>query len=305
MPFDEARGDGIGGGCDGREDGKGGPARPELGRQGGALTVALRPPPDGCPTALVAETRAARLTLELAGPVTLAADGGADLLPPSRKIRALLALLGTAPDLCRSRTELRAKLWQRAGPEAGGASLRQALHRLRHCLGPHREALRLERGLVGLDPELVVVRLPSASPGAGNDMEFAADADVTEPAFQRWLCGRRAAVRCSDPEGRPTVALEASGSGSEVALAVLAEATQRLADQRPLTVLAPGGGRIHEADLILSCRQIGADRSIRLSVMLRDMAAETVLWARGFDAATTCFDSMVDSIAAALVGSVR
>lgn len=133
-------------------------------------------------------------------------------------------MLGTAPGLTRTRTELRGKLRDRAGPSAGG---------------------------------------------------------------------------------RRTIALKAAGAVPEIGLAVLAEAAQHLADRRPLAVLTPEGGGRRHADLALCCRQMGADRFVRLSVMLRDVAEGTVLWARGFDAATTTFGAMVEAIAEALTSSTE
>ena len=54
---------------------------------------------------------------------------------PGTKLKALLAVLGTAPRQRADRVWLQDMLWGRSGPEAGRASLRQALSRLRRVLG--------------------------------------------------------------------------------------------------------------------------------------------------------------------------
>ena len=59
------------------------------------------------------------LILDLGGPLRLSDAGGADLTPRARKAQGLLALLGTAPGLKRSRSWLQDKLWSDRGAGAG------------------------------------------------------------------------------------------------------------------------------------------------------------------------------------------
>ena len=219
----------------------------------------------------------ASLVLDLAGPVRLTGPGCVDLTPKARRARGMLALLGTARGLERSRDELRAKLWHRAGPEAGGASLRGALCRLRGGLGARAEVLRLEGGMVGLDPECVRVVLP-ATCGAAGEVEFAAGVDVPEPPFEAWLRERRAAFAIrggAAPAGPLVLAIDAASDCPTTGQ--LAEAAHRVAGLVPLEVRLPGAPGGTEPDLVLQARQ--SEPAGRPGLALTDPARGTLLWA--------------------------
>lgn len=142
----------------------------------------------------------AQLELRLVGPLRLVRTDGTDLTPTSAKARGLLALLGTAPELRRSRLWLQDKLWSDRGPEQAAASLRQALVEVRRSLGPDRDCLGGETGWVALDPARVRVRSapqPEDWGVGGEAPEFAAGLDVADPEFEHWIRDRRAAFEDS------------------------------------------------------------------------------------------------------------
>jgi tetratricopeptide (TPR) repeat protein len=164
------------------------------------------------------------LILDLGGPLRLSDPGGADLTPRARKAQGLLALLGTAPGLKRSRTWLQDKLWSDRGPEQGAASLRQCLTEIRTRLGPHVNCLRTEAGWVALDPGFVLVR---SAPPPGADVEFLEGLDIRDPEFENWLRDQRLAR--ADAIAEVAVADRAPPRPPE----------ERLSD-RPILVVAPG-----------------------------------------------------------------
>ncbi len=63
------------------------------------------------------------LTLRLLGGLDARTDGAGTLTTPTRKGRALLAVLATSPDMRRSRERLAALLWERSAEEQARASL--------------------------------------------------------------------------------------------------------------------------------------------------------------------------------------
>ena len=242
-----------------------------------------------------------RLVLDLAGPVRLTGPGGKELTPRARRARGMLALLATARGFERSRAELRTKLWHRAGPQAGGASLRGALSRLRRELGDHAAILRLEGGMVGLDPDRVQVVLAPPDDAAG-EVEFASGVDVPEPPFEAWLRDRRAAFAAggvAEPSGPLVLAIEPPAD--DPAAGLLAEAAHRAAGLMPLEVLWPGALGTGEPDLVLRARRSGPDG--RPSLALVDPARGTLLWAGGMPSGGAA--ALAEAILPALHGHDR
>jgi tetratricopeptide (TPR) repeat protein len=166
------------------------------------------------------------LVLDLHGPLRLSAAGGADLTPRARKAQGMLALLGTAPGLKRSRTWIQDKLWSDRGPEQGAASLRQCLTEIRARLGPHADCLRTEAGWIALDPACVTVRTGPAPGTRGSDVEFLEGLDIRDPEFENWLRDQR---------------LARADAIADEALAERAPlAPEQAVPDRPLLVVAPG-----------------------------------------------------------------
>jgi hypothetical protein len=127
----------------------------------------------------------AAVEIALHGPLALRTAGGADRTPRPQKVRALVALLATAPDGRRSRRWVEERLWSDRGPAQAAGSLRQALVDLRRALGEDEALLLADRETVGLAPGLW--RLADPEPGR----EFLEGIGVRDPAFLRWLDGMR------------------------------------------------------------------------------------------------------------------
>ncbi len=137
------------------------------------------------------------LTLRLVGRLRLTAADGSDLTPRGRKAQGLLALLGVAPELRRTRAFVQDKLWSDRQPEHGAASLRQELTGLRRWLGTHNACLVTETGWISLDPHRLAVQLePEASDWEidGEPPEFCAGLDIADPEFEDWIRDQRSAV---------------------------------------------------------------------------------------------------------------
>lgn len=131
------------------------------------------------------------LILDLGGPFRLRDAAGEELTVRSRKAQGLLALVGTAPSLRRSRPWLQDKLWSERGAEQGSASLRQCLTEIRTALRAHRGCLRTDSGWVALDAERVLVNTTVSDRDEDADVEFLEGLDIRDPEFENWLRGQR------------------------------------------------------------------------------------------------------------------
>jgi TolB-like protein/DNA-binding SARP family transcriptional activator len=96
------------------------------------------------------------LTLRLLGGLEVRAADGSDLTPPGRKTRALLACLALPPGSSWSREQLTAVFWGNRDEEQARGSLREALVKLRRCLG-EPSPLQASRETVALDPAVICV----------------------------------------------------------------------------------------------------------------------------------------------------
>jgi DNA-binding SARP family transcriptional activator len=151
-------------------------------------------------------------TLRLVGRVRLHDRHGAELALPSRKVRALLALVSLSPEGAAPRNRLTGVLWGDRGDAQARASLRQALHELRRALEAAElgDALSVDRDTVALDLDALEVdaridpalaeHLPLAAlearltPWTADLME---DLDGIAPPLDDWLRDERANRRAA------------------------------------------------------------------------------------------------------------
>src|SRR5215469_1197052 len=96
------------------------------------------------------------LTLRLLGGLEVKTADGRDITPPGRKTRALLACLALPPGSAWSREQLTALLWGDRGEEQARGSLREALVKLRRCMGEW-DPLQASRDTVALDPAAIII----------------------------------------------------------------------------------------------------------------------------------------------------
>ncbi|MEO1678086.1 MAG: hypothetical protein AAFU80_07995 [Pseudomonadota bacterium] len=128
------------------------------------------------------------LKVRLYGAFSMARESSEEVPIRSVKLRAMLAMLATAPEGRRTRAWLQDNLWSRSGHEHGRASLRRALADLRNLFQDEfttffdvnntEVGVRLER------VELV---------GTPADGEFLEGIDIAEEGFEDWLRTRRQA----------------------------------------------------------------------------------------------------------------
>lgn len=124
------------------------------------------------------------LLVHLYGPLRILRPSGDEVAPfSSRKVTGLFALLVTAPDLQRDRSELQALLWSDRNPLQQSASLRQALAELRRTLGPQEGIVLASRQHIGLDPDRIVF-VPWGGDVAA---DFLKGLTIPDPAFNAWL----------------------------------------------------------------------------------------------------------------------
>jgi TolB-like protein/tetratricopeptide (TPR) repeat protein len=230
----------------------------------------------------------------------LLGDNGADVTPRGAKTQGLLALIGSAPGLRRTRAFLQDKLWSDRGPEQGAASLRQSLAEIRRALGDGRDCLVTEAGMVGLDPDRVRV-VVEPGPGdwgpTGEASEFVEGLDVADPEFENWIRDQRLAF-ADRLEARPTLGTEPtrghmtvqSASGIET-LSASASDNARLPPRLRLrpsgnfaTVLQTvrGGGfrQISDIEIERAARR----RRVTVAVLRPDVFSDDPRWRRYADA---------------------
>ena len=140
-----------------------------------------------------------QLLVRMLGGFALTSADGADLTPPGRKLRALVALLALAPAAGWSREQLTALLWGERADEQARGSLRQALAELRRTLGA--SALVTDREMVALDPAVVSVdAVELARLAAAGELEKAAalyrgelleGVSLPDSGFADWLLVER------------------------------------------------------------------------------------------------------------------
>lgn len=168
------------------------------------------------------------LVLHLDGPLRLIGRDGRDHTPRSGKARALLALLGCAPEGRLTRTALRAYLWSDRLEAQAGASLRRLVADMRSAFGPLSYCLMSETGWVGLD-RVDVIQPPPTAPE-----RFADDLDGRDPAFRCWLADRRRASAMAADDDRLHLAIDAPRKGAHPAGTIaLMDASQRALLFRP------------------------------------------------------------------------
>jgi DNA-binding SARP family transcriptional activator/TolB-like protein len=143
--------------------------------------------------------------LKLIGSMEAADPSGNNVLPPSRKARALLSYLALNAGQWVPRSRITRLLWDRVPEEQGRASLRQALHELSRAMGPafhkametERERLRLLSEVVWVDA--LVVGTPAAGEGADSlpDLNVFSGSllldglDNLSDEFDHWLVAER------------------------------------------------------------------------------------------------------------------
>ena len=138
------------------------------------------------PTAVGGAHETVRLRLRLHGPFHCAFEDGVEVPVRSAKMKALVALLATAPDGKRARAWLQDMLWSLSGPEHGRASLRQELSALRRTFGERFDPL------FAATSDAVTLRLERVEPvGGPADGEFLEGLDLHEEGFSAWLRERR------------------------------------------------------------------------------------------------------------------
>ena len=113
------------------------------------------------------EAKAVLVRFRLIGSAEAVDACGKDLLPPSRKPRALLSYMALNPGQWVPRSRLTRLLWDRVPEAQGRASLRQALHELARAMGPvFGQVVETERERLRIRPEAIRVdALLGATPG--------------------------------------------------------------------------------------------------------------------------------------------
>lgn len=144
-----------------------------------------------------------KLTLQLYGGFAARWSDGTRLDVSGTKLKALLALLATAPGQEVERVWLQDMLWGSSSPEQGQASVRQALSQLRRRLADRADdVLATEGKSVRLKPGAVIL---TGDPGDG---VFLDGIDVAEERFEDWLRVQRSQSVLPAAAGQPAALSE-------------------------------------------------------------------------------------------------
>jgi TolB-like protein/DNA-binding SARP family transcriptional activator/Tfp pilus assembly protein PilF len=193
------------------------------------------------------------------------ADADERLIPvPSRRRRALLAYLAMQPGYSETRERLATLLWGEVPDRQARQSLRQALVAMRADFAPFDvQPLRVERDIVGLDPDLIAVDarelLALADSERPEDVEKAAAVlqgpfldgiDLPAEGFTDWLQQQRHRIDATAATvlGRGAEQADKNGNGP---LAI------HFAER--LSALDPARGSSHRLLLRLSAHHRGRD----------------------------------------------
>ena len=150
-----------------------------------------------------------RIELRLLGRFAAVVQGAepAVLAIAAPRLRAVLAYLAMQPAQAETRERLATLLWGDGTDRQARQSLRQALVALRRELGPHADALMIERETVGLAPARIAVdarellalaeRADAAAAARALELhrgEFLAGLELDVEPFAEWLRAERARV---------------------------------------------------------------------------------------------------------------
>lgn len=153
----------------------------------------------------IGDTQRPPARLRVLGPFALTLADGTALTIPTKKNRAMLAILALATDRKATRERLCGLLWADRGEEQARNSLRQSLAVLRRELGEAgSQILHTEDDLVGLKTgslaidatEFLMLTRSSDTPGLREAAslyqgELLADTSIQDAAFEDWLASER------------------------------------------------------------------------------------------------------------------
>ena len=226
--------------------------------QGVVIAVLKSIQPNDAPGAAIADPL---LRLKLFGPMQAQDAVGRNILPRSRKTRAVLAVLALAAPKPVLRSRLTGLLWSQRAREQARGSLRQSVHELQRALGPGAGALlQTDRNHLalsdnGLWVDVCVVAGATVTDPAGLQVfqpTLLDDLDGLDPAFDGWLEEQRQRVK------------QLALSVTEAVLAAASETKARIvAAERLLTI-----DRVHEGawqTLIRAHLELGNSAAARLA----------------------------------------
>lgn len=217
------------------------------------------------------------LTLKLLGGFEARTDRAETLTTPTRKGRALLAVLATAPHMRQSRERLAALLWERSAEEQARASLRQTLSEVRKALGVGLDGLLdADAEYVWLDKERVSTDVAEFERLAGSsdpdDVEGATGIWTGEfldgfsirsaEVFEDWLATERRRLhglwlKATDAQLERAIVQGRTERGIETARRVLESEPLRESTHRALMrLLAAQGNRAGALEQYEQCRAL-------------------------------------------------
>lgn len=253
-----------------------------------------------------------RYEIQLFGPLEIKANGCVDRSVRGKKEQALIALLARAPNHRRSRTWLKAMLWDNADADRSSASLRQVIAQLNRAFSGRAPLIIADRTTVWLNPQ--TVSIASRPLGRATLLE---GLDVNSETFEDWLRDERyaaenspvedgggstdltcAAPPCGDPPAvLPSVAILAPqcddqdraairlchALGDQFAAAVRNHAFIALFDQRDTKgdqVSSAGANAFSRTCAYVALSAVSMGSALQVSIRILETGTGQLLWAR-------------------------
>ncbi len=267
------------------------------------------------------------LDLSLFGPFRAQLDG-TEIDLPSRRGRAILAMLALSGAGAVARDRLAATLWPDRSEEQARASLRQELSSLRRALGTSADIVTADATTVRLDKAAL-----SSGLGEAADGEFLEGLDLRSEPFDDWRREQAAKFPQSNGDGttpdtdvfaNPSVLVlgfnPASDGPDDIAFAtgLVIDLRTSLSIWRLVPVIGPeaiGWKTDRDGDMLEMARSVSAsyviggairragDR-IRVSASLTDSDTGHLIWADTFDGEMSDIFEMQEAISRAVVARV-
>lgn len=255
------------------------------------------------------------LRLKVIGPMQLLSSVGTDVLPRSRRARALIAVVALEPDQSISRRHLASLLWSRVDGAAAMPRLRSLLHALRKTFGTidgsalitTDEHVAFRNSAVEVD---VTELLRSSKLDIAGINRAGADLENLTPALNQWLRRQRNEWRSTMPErsiangssrdrrrgatvGIAPLKRIGSLQDQDIAFGITEEIASTLSRVRAITVVTSAslgafleaevqGTTTQSIDFLLSGTIQSLGNNVRFNFHLENHKTQSLVWASSF-----------------------
>ena len=177
--------------------------------------------------------------VQLLGAFAFETSKGVELAPVGAKPRAILAILASTADGCRSRNWLCERLWSEKPLAQAQANLRQCVVQIKNALAPVPELFRSDRTSLHLATDLLSVDIHHERDRVRQRLlsgdELLENLSIADPRYQRWLADLRSQIRgetikaMTVPPTRPIVLISGNPGSSRLESLIAQHVTDQIA----------------------------------------------------------------------------